>query len=102
ENPQIKSELIQLSEDAEICYASPSSTDSKASRSIRIIAIEPIRMKASSPSMSVNAGGVLTVVEQDRQQLRVKCRKVMCHPGYLGKTDNVAVGTKGAPSIPET
>ncbi|STS87991.1 Uncharacterised protein [Klebsiella variicola] len=49
-----------------------------------------------------NAWGVLTVVEQDRQQLRVKCRKVMCHLGYLGKTDNVAVGTKGAPSIPET
>lgn len=48
-----------------------------------------------------NAGGVLAAVEQDRQQFRVKCRKVMCHLGYLGKADNVAVSAKGAPCIPQ-
>lgn len=40
--------------DTELCYSSSSSTGSIASSGTRTIAIEPIRIKASSPSISVN------------------------------------------------
>lgn len=40
--------------DTELCYSSSASTGSIASSGTRTIAIDPIRIKASSPSISVN------------------------------------------------